>query len=99
MAEIEDDEDWAQVFIGEYAKSREGLEVRMKAERRANRTEKQRERARKVVPKKQVNFRASPQTKALMDQLCERLGKSQTDIVEQAIVELAAKQLPKEVKK
>ena len=81
-----------------YAKSKAGLERRIKAERRAGRTAKQRERARKAVPKKQINIRATTETKALLDRLCKQLDASQTEIVELAIAELAAKHLGKEAK-
>ena len=70
----------------------------MKAERRAGRTAKQRERARKAPPKKQLNIRATAETRALIDRLCQHLDVSQTDVVELAIVELAARSLGKEVK-
>jgi hypothetical protein len=93
----EDDEGWDQAFIGEYARSRAGLEQRLKAERRAGRTEKQR--TKKAPPKKQTNFRATVETRALMEQLCKRLDKSQTDIIEQAIIEMAARHLAKETDK
>jgi hypothetical protein len=97
MVEVEEDDGWADTFVGTYAKSRAGLEQRMKAERRAGRTAKQRERA-KRIPKLQINFRATAETKALIDRLCQRLGKSQTEVVELAIAELAGRHLGKEVK-
>jgi len=99
VSEIEDDDEgWADNFVGSYAKSRAGLEARIKAERRAGRTAKQRERARKTVPKKQLNIRASAETKALLDRLCQQLDLSQTDVIEQAIAELAARKTSKEGK-
>src|SRR5262245_5461337 len=98
MSEVEEDDGWADEFLGTYAKSRAGLEQRIKAERRAGRTAKQRERARKAMPKKQLNIRATAQTKTLLDRLCQQLGQSQTVVIEFAIAELAAKHLNKEVK-
>jgi hypothetical protein len=92
----EDDGGWADTFVGTYARSRAGLEERLKAERRAGRTAKQRERARKAVPKKQLNIRATAETKALIDRLCQQLGQSQTDVIELAVAELSAKRLGKE---
>jgi hypothetical protein len=94
MAEIEEDDGWADLFVGAYAKNRAGLEERIKAERRAGRTAKQRERARRL-PKKQINFRATEQTHALIDRLCQYLGRSQTDVLELAIAQLAATHLGK----
>jgi hypothetical protein len=93
---VEEDDGWAEAFVWPYAKSRSGLERRIKAERRAGRTAKQRERARKAVPKKQLNIRATAKTKATLDQLCQHLDQSQTEIIELAIAELAAKHLGKE---
>jgi hypothetical protein len=97
VSEAEEDDGWADAFVGTYAKSRAGLEERLKAERRAGRTAKQRERAR-AVPKKQLNIRATAETKALIDRLCQQLGQSQTDVIELAVAELAAKRLGKEGK-
>jgi ribbon-helix-helix CopG family protein len=91
MTETEEDDGWTDTFVGTYAKSRAGLEQRLKAERRAGRTAKQRERTRKVAPKKQLNIRASAETKEQLDRLCERLGKSQTEVIELAVAELAAR--------
>jgi hypothetical protein len=95
---VEEDDGWTDEFLGTYAKSRTGLEQRLKAERRAGRTAKQRERARRAVPKKQLNVRATADTKAVLDRLCQHLGKSQTEIIELAIAELAARHLGKEGK-
>jgi hypothetical protein len=95
VSEVEEDDGWADAFVGTYARSRAGLEERLKAERRAGRTAKQRERTR-AVPKKQLNIRATAETKALIDRLCQRLGQSQTDVIELAVAELAARRLGKE---
>jgi hypothetical protein len=89
MTEIEEDDGWADTFVGTYAKSRAGLEARMKAERRAGRTAKQRERARKAVPKKQVNFRATEETRALIKAMAAHLDTDDTDVIVQAIHKLA----------
>jgi hypothetical protein len=98
VSDVEEDDGWADEFLGTYAKSRSGLEARMKAERRAGRTAKQRERARKAVPKKQLNIRATPETKARIDRLCGQLEKSQTEIIELAVAELDARHRGKETR-
>jgi hypothetical protein len=98
MSEVEEDDGWTDTFVGTYARSRAGLEARMKAERRAGRTAKQRERARKAPPKKQLNIRATAETKALLDRLCRHLDVSQTDVIERAVAEFAAARLGKEGK-
>lgn len=61
-------------------------EARRKAERRGAMTPA--ERGRKGAPKVQVNFRATAETKALIDALSERLGKSVTDVLARAVEEL-----------
>ena len=94
MSEIEEDDGWADAFVGTYAKSREGLEERIKAERRAGRTAKQRERARKAAPKKQVNFSATDETRALIKALAARLDTDDTDVITRAIHAYAELQLP-----
>ena len=97
MTDLDDESGWEDAFVGTYAKSRTGLEARVKAERRAGRTAKQRERTRRL-PKKQINFRATEQTHGLIERLCQHLEASQTDVIELAVAELAARKLGKEAK-
>ena len=94
MTEAEEDDGWADAFVGTYAKSREGLEQRMQAERRAGRTAKQRKRARKAPPKKQVNFRATDETRALIKAMAAHLNTDDTDVIARAIYAFAESQLP-----
>lgn len=68
--------------------TREHLERRAKAERRAGMTKKQRERA-KGPPKTQKNFRATAETVAQLKALVAKLGSSETDVIAVAIAALA----------
>ena len=97
MADLEEDEgSWETLFKDKF-KSKDGTEKRLAAERRAGRTAKQRER--RGPPKTQINFRATAETKAVIDALANHLGKSATDVLVQAVEELAARALPKDGKK
>jgi hypothetical protein len=91
MAETEEGMDFLGAFKERFA-SRENTQARVKAERRAGMTPKQRERI-KGPPKQQVNFRATAETKALIEKVAERLDKSITDVIELAVRDLAAKTL------
>jgi hypothetical protein len=86
MAEHEEGMDFVDLFKGRYS-SREGTDKRLKAERIAGMTAKQRG-ARKPA-KQQINIRATGETKALIDGLATHLDKSITDVVGLAIAELA----------
>jgi hypothetical protein len=86
MAEPEEGMDFLSAFTGKFG-SLEGAQQRLKAERRAGLTPKQRER--RGPPKQQINFRATAETKALIDALAEHLGKSATDVMALAVEELA----------
>lgn len=97
MTEDEDDAYWEQAFADKFGTNRAGVDERLKAERRAGRTQGQRRN--KAMPKKQINFRATPETRALLDRMVEVLGKHQTDVVAQAISEMAGRVLPKGDKK
>ena len=91
MAETEEGMDFLGAFKDRFA-ARENTQARVKAERRAGMTPKQRERM-KGPPKQQINFRATAETKALIEQIAERLDKSITDVMELAVRDLAAKML------
>jgi hypothetical protein len=91
MAETEEGMDFLSAFKGKFA-VRENTQARVKAERRAGMTPKQRERM-KGPPKRQINFRATAETKALIERMAERLDKSITEVIELAVKELAAKML------
>jgi hypothetical protein len=82
--------DFVSAFKGTFA-SHQAIEQRLKAERRAGLTPKQR--AKKGPPKKQINFRATAETKALIEALGEHLGKSVTDVIALAVEELAKSKL------
>jgi hypothetical protein len=86
MVEHEEGMDFVDIFKGRYS-SREGTDKRLKAERIAGMSAKQRG-ARKPA-KVQVNFRATAETKALLEGLAGHLDKSVTDVVELAVAELA----------
>jgi hypothetical protein len=86
MAETEEGMDLVSAFKGRFG-SIEGTRERLKAERRAGLTPKQR--AKKAPPKKQVNFRATAETRALIRALAEHLDVSATDVIERALHALA----------
>lgn len=67
----------------------ERTEARRKAERRAGLTPGQR--ARRGPPKVQLNFRATKETKALIDALADHTGSTITDVLARAVHELAQK--------
>jgi hypothetical protein len=91
MAETEEGMDFLGAFKDRFA-ARENTQARVKAERRAGMTPKQRERI-KGPPKQQINFRTTAETKALIEQIAERLDKSITNVMELAVRDLAAKML------
>jgi hypothetical protein len=65
----------------------ESTRERLKAERRAGLTPKQR--AKKGPPKKQVNFRATAETRALVKAMSAHLDTDDTDVITRAIHALA----------
>jgi hypothetical protein len=91
MADTEEGMDFLGAFKDRFA-ARENTQARVKAERRAGMTPKQRERI-NGPPKQQINFRATAETTALIEQIAERLDKSITEVMELAVKELAAKNL------
>jgi hypothetical protein len=82
----EDDGSWESAFQDRF-KGRAGLEQRLKDERKAGRTPKQR--APKKPRKKQLNIRATEETHALLNKLADHLKSTATDIIERAITQLA----------
>ena len=68
--------------------NREDRDKRLRSERKAGRTAKQRERM--TVPKKLVNFRASEGTRALLKKLAQHFGEDQTSIILRSKDQLAA---------
>jgi hypothetical protein len=78
--------DFVSAFRDTFASPR-ATELRLKAERRAGLTPKQR--AKKAPPKKQINFHATAETKTLIEALGEHLGKSVSDVIALAVEELA----------
>lgn len=97
MAETEEGLDFESAFKGTFGDPKKTAE-RLKAERRAGLTPAQRRRS-KGPPKTQVNFRATAETKALIDELAEHLGKSTTDVLVLAVEALAAKHPAREATK
>jgi hypothetical protein len=86
--------DFEQIF-GQRAKTsgktyanREDRDKRLRSERRASQTAKQRERI--TIPKKLVNFRASEETRTLLKKMAEHFGQDQTAVILRAIDQLAA---------
>jgi hypothetical protein len=86
IEEEEDDRSWESAFQDRF-KGRGSVEQRLKDERKAGRTAKQR--AAKKPPKKQRNIRATDETNALIDKLSEHLKCTMTDVIERAIAQLA----------
>jgi hypothetical protein len=84
-----------EAIFGQVSKSsgkayanREDRDKRLRSERKAGLTAKQRERL--TVPKKLVNFRASEETRALLKKLAQHFGADQTAVILRAIDQLAA---------
>jgi hypothetical protein len=86
MSETEEGMDFESVFADRF-KNRDRTNERLKAERVAGLTQKQRQM--RKPPKQQINFRATAETKALIEALGEHLGKSVTDVIALAVEELA----------
>lgn len=91
-----DDEgaDFLSAFKGAFGKSagdaKKHLETRLKAERRAGRTPKERSRGGKGLSRPvQINFRASKDTQALLKALADKLECSVADVIEQAALAMA----------
>lgn len=87
--QIEEGTSFETAFASAFG-SRTNVEARLKAERRAGLTPKQRS-ARKTVETRsvQVNMRATKATKALLDALADKLDCSAADVFEIALQALA----------
>ena len=86
MAETEEGMDFLADLKGGFGLI-ERTRARLKAERRAGLTPKQR--AKKGPPKKQVNFRATAETRALIKAMSAHLDTDDTDVITRAIHALA----------
>jgi hypothetical protein len=71
-------------------KQREARKARMKKERRTQLTEKQRRRS--ATRTEQINFRCSPEFRALVAKLTRQLDLSIADLMERALELLASEQ-------
>jgi hypothetical protein len=82
--------DFGEAFKSKFAQNAKTAE-RIKAERRAGRTPKERNRATKPGLRRdyQINVRGTIVTKELLDKLADHLKGSQADVIEQAIAALA----------
>ena len=89
MSEIEEGTDFEIIFARKFGQNRANTEARMKSERIAAMTAKQRAARPKKPPKKQMNIRVSEETRALIYALAQHLNSSVTDTVETAIKALA----------
>jgi hypothetical protein len=97
MVAEEEGMDFARLFRDQVGNSTFGkdaarTEVRLAAERKAGLTAKQRA-ARKKPPKKQNNFRASPDTLAQLNALMRHLKTTKTGVIATAIAMLAEREL------
>lgn len=98
MADEEEGMGWESQFAKSYG-SEGKIAARLKAERAANMTEAERGRHRRGPPKRQTNFRATTETRALLDALCAHLTQvegrnvGQGDVIERAL-SLLARSLP-----
>ena len=87
----EDDEGSSlKVFAKMYGVDSANTEARLKSERRAARTPKQRSRV--ALRTAKLNFRVEPQHKALLKALAKAMDVSATDVVIKALEELARQQ-------
>lgn len=89
MSEPEEGMEFESIFARKYGQNRENTEARMKSERVAAMTAKQRAARPKKPPKKQMNIRVSEETRSLIYALAEHMNSSVTDAVEKAIQALA----------
>lgn len=86
--EKEEVADFASMFGGGYAKT-DRTEQRLRAERRASMTEKQRHRKGGAMRTAQLNFRCSPAFKKLASGLAKHRDCSIADMMEDAVAMLA----------
>lgn len=88
----ETDTSFADVFKSKFGAGVD-TKARLKAERRAGRTPKERNRGGKgPLRNVQMNFRGTARTKQLVELLAEKLGGSHADVFEEAIEQLAKAQ-------
>ena len=85
-------EEHVEDFMAQFGRGRRygdpaSTQERLKAERKAGQTAKQR--GKKSVAKKQLNIRATDETHALIAKLAAQLDTTATDIIELAVAELA----------
>ncbi len=93
---LEEDDDsldqFAAMFAQRKAAAPQAVERRKLAERKANRTAAERAAKRPLLRSEQMNFRATPETRALHNTLARKLGCSMADVYERAIRELAKRE-------
>ena len=93
---LEEDDDsldrFAAMFAERKAAAPKAVERRKQAERKANRTAAERAARRPLLRSEQMNFRATPETRALHNKLASQLGCSMADIYDRAIHELAKRE-------
>lgn len=83
---------FAAMFAQRKAAAPQAVERRKQAERKANRTAAERAAKRPLLRSEQMNFRATPETRALHNKLASKLGCSMADVYERAIHELAKRE-------
>ena len=91
----EDDESldrFAAMFAERKAAAPKAVERRKQAERKANRTVAERAARRPLLRSEQMNFRATPETRAIHNKIASQLGCSMADIYDRAIHELAKRE-------
>lgn len=81
--------DFSSVFRDKFV-SAARTEERLKAERRAGMTPRQR--AKRAKKTESLNFRCSPEVRALAATLAEKLDCGLSDVLERAVLDLAAKE-------
>lgn len=93
---LEEDDDsldqFAAMFAQRKAAAPQAVERRKQAERKANRTAAERAAKRPLLRSEQMNFRATPETRALHNKLASKLGCSMADVYERAVRELAKRE-------
>lgn len=93
---LEEDDDsldqFAAMFAQRKAAAPQAVERRKQAERKANRTAAERAAKRPLLRSEQMNFRATPETRALHNRLAGKLGCSMADVYERAIHEMARRE-------
>ena len=83
----EDVESFASMFAAGFGAQPDRIDKRMKAEKRSMQTAKQRKRG--AVRTSQINFRCSPEFRALASGLAKHCDVSVADVMEEALAMLA----------